>query len=178
MKRYLIYLFLGFMMLYSCKDKQITGVIDSSGQKPSTAKEDPFIKGNRSIVVLESEEINLFIKRYGWNAEQMGTGLRMEILNKTSGAMPKEGNSVSLKYKTMLLSGELIYSSDELGEKSFVVDKSPEISGMHEAVKKLRVGEKARLIIPSYLAYGVTGDGNLIKGYSPIAMYIELTDIK
>jgi len=45
-------------------------------------------------------------------------------------------------------------------------------------VKKMRVGEKARLVIPSYLAYGVAGDGNLIKGYSPIAMYIELTDIK
>ena len=165
-------------MLYSCNDNKVTGVVHTPNQKPNTTKENPFIEGNKNIVMLESEEIDLFVKRYEWKTEQMGTGLRMEILNKTSGAMPKKGNSVSLKYKTMLLTGEVIYSSEELGEKSFVVDKSSEISGLHEAVKKMRVGEKAHIVIPSYLAYGVSGDGNLIKGYAPIAMYIELTDIK
>ena len=178
MKRYLLYILLICIMLHSCNDNKVTAVVSTTNQKNNTAKEDSFIQGNKNIVMLESEEIDLFVKRYEWKVVQMGTGLRMETVNKTSGIMPKEGNSISLKYKTMLLTGEVVYSSDELGEKSFVVDKSSEISSLHEAVKKMRVGEKARLVIPSHLAYGVAGDGNLIKGYTPIAMYVELTDIK
>ena len=162
----------------SCQDKKATGVIISSGNKPKKEQQDPFIEGNRQIVTLENEEIELFLKRYEWEPVNTGTGLRIQIVNKKEGATPKEGNTVSLKYKTFLLNGDMIYNSDELGMKNFVVDKSEEISGLHEAVKRMRKGESARLIIPAHLAYGVIGDGDRIKGHASIAMYIELIDIK
>ena len=38
----------------------------------------------------------------------------------------------------------------------------------------LRPGAKARLVIPSYMAYGVSGDGNKINGRLPVAMTIEI----
>ena len=47
---------------------------------------------------------------------------------------------------------------------------------MHEAVQMLRPGARARLVIPSYLAYGVAGDGDRIQGLQPVMMEIYLTE--
>jgi len=47
---------------------------------------------------------------------------------------------------------------------------------LHEAVQLLRPGAKARLVIPSYLAYGVAGDGDRIQGLQPIIMEITLSE--
>jgi len=40
--------------------------------------------------------------------------------------------------------------------------------------KMLRPGAKARLVIPSYLGYGVTGDGDCIRGLQPFMMEISV----
>jgi FKBP-type peptidyl-prolyl cis-trans isomerase len=70
----------------------------------------------------------------------------------------------------------MIYCSDSLGKKHFVVNRSEEIDALHEAVQLLRPGAKARLVIPSYLAYGVAGDGDRIQGLQPIIMEITLSE--
>jgi peptidylprolyl isomerase len=74
----------------------------------------------------------------------------------------------------LLLSGEEIYNSDNNGVKQFVVEKSEEIAGLHEAVQLMNRGAEARLIIPSHLAYGASGDGYKIKPYQTIIMKITL----
>jgi FKBP-type peptidyl-prolyl cis-trans isomerase len=40
----------------------------------------------------------------------------------------------------------------------------------------LRPGARARLVIPSYLAYGVAGDGDRIQGLQPVMMEIKLLE--
>jgi peptidylprolyl isomerase len=72
------------------------------------------------------------------------------------------------------LTGEEIYNSKDAEAKQFVVDKSEEIAGLHEAVKLMNKGAEARLIIPSHLAYGTSGDGKKIKPYQTIIMKIKL----
>ncbi|MBQ9435821.1 MAG: FKBP-type peptidyl-prolyl cis-trans isomerase [Bacteroidales bacterium] len=161
----------------ACKNKQTTGVVQLPHQEEEEVY-DPFVDGNRKIVALEDEEIDLFLKRYGWNTEKTGTGLRIEMVKEGSGGCPMAGQTVTLKYKTMLLSGDVVYSSDESGDLVFVVDKSNDVAGLHEAVKRMKKGAAARVVIPAHLAYGVGGDGDRIKGRKPIAMYLELIDIK
>lgn len=104
------------------------------------------------------------------------TGLYIEVLNPGNGELYKENDPVTLEYRTFLLSGEMIYCSDSLGKKHFVVNRSEEIDALHEAVQLLRPGAKARLVIPSYLAYGVAGDGDRIQGLQPIIMEITLSE--
>ena len=70
----------------------------------------------------------------------------------------------------------MIYSSDSLGAKQFVVNRSEEIDALHEAAQMLRPGARARLVIPSYLAYGVAGDGDRIQGLQPVMMEIKLLE--
>lgn len=163
--------------LAGCQNRQ-NGQIITSDSRSKKEQNDPFIQGNRRLLELENEEIELYLKRYGWETNSTGTGLRIQITSRTNGKNPVEGSRVTLKYNTRLLNGETLYSSEESGEKVFVVDKSEEITGLHEAVKLMRNGEKARLIIPSHLAYGIAGDGNKIKGPSTLVMRIEITDVQ
>ncbi len=143
----LVFLFL------SCNNSQ-TGQVVTTDKQEVVDKDAPYVEGNKKIVQWESEEIDLFLKRYGWNTTQTGTGLRIEILEP----------------------GEMVYSSEKDGAKEFTVGRSEEITGLHEAMQLLRPGAKARLVIPSHLAYGVAGDGDKIKGRVPIAMIIRIKE--
>lgn len=148
------------------------------GNEAKKELKDPFIEGNKKIVNLENEEIELFIKRYGWQPHNTGSGLRIQITENGQGEFPKKGDIVTVQYQTLLLNGKTIYNSETEGVKKIAVDKSDEITGLHEAVKLMKKGAKARLVIPSHLAYGVTGDGNKISGRAPLAFYLELTEIE
>jgi len=132
--------------------------------------------GNQKIVELENEDIELFLKRYEWDVKQTGTGLRYEILKTGTGKNIEAGETVTLAYRTFLLTGEEIYNSDEAGLKQFAVEKSEEIVGLHEAVQLMNKGSEARLIIPSHLAYSAAGDGYKIKPYQTIIMKIVIME--
>ncbi len=58
------------------------------------------------------------------------------------------------------------------------MDKSDEVVGLNEAVKSLRKGGKAHVVIPSFLGYGLAGDGERIRGKVSLAMTIEVVDIQ
>jgi FKBP-type peptidyl-prolyl cis-trans isomerase len=142
--------------------------------KSKIEESDPFIIGNKKIIELENEDIELFLKRYKWKMNKTETGLRYEITTKRKGNYIEIGETVTLEYITLLLNGEEIYNSITDGLKQFEVEKSDEIAGLHEVVKLMRKGEEASLIIPSHLAYGATGDGNKILPYQTIIMKIKI----
>lgn len=164
---------LAIVLLPACSGRQ-TGKVVTSSKEEQLDKDAPYVEGNKKILQWENEEIALFVKRYGWKMTKTGTGLYVEILSPGTGENYKEGDKVTLNYHTYLLSGELVYDSNTDGVKEFTVGRSEEITALHEAVQMMNPGAKARLVIPSYLAYGVAGDGDRINGRLPIAMTIEL----
>ena len=168
---FLLPLFAG--LLVACHNGQ-TGTVVDTDKKEKVDKEAPYVEGNKKILQWESEEMELFIKRYQWNMTKTGTGLYIQIINPGSGDLFKEGDIVKMDYQTYLLTGEKIYDSETDGEKIFTVAKSEEIDALHEAVQMLRPGAQARLVIPSYLAYGVAGDGNKVNGRLSLAMTITV----
>jgi FKBP-type peptidyl-prolyl cis-trans isomerase FkpA len=89
-----------------------------------------------------------------------------------------EGSIVSLKYTIMLLDGTLCYNSDSLGLKTFKVGQGGVESGLEEGILLLKKGDKARFIMPPYMAWGVPGDGDKIPPLSIIAYIVELVDVK
>jgi len=158
----------------ACRDSKATGSVVSSSEAVKEDKDAPYVEGNKNIMRHENEEMQMFISRYGWQMQRTPTGLYVEILETGSGELFKEGDRVAMEYRTFKLSGELIYSSDSTSVKSFVVNRSEEIDALHEAVQMLRPGAKARLVIPSYLGYGVAGDGDRVQGLQPIVMEIRI----
>jgi FKBP-type peptidyl-prolyl cis-trans isomerase len=51
------------------------------------------------------------------------------------------------------------------------------IKGFEEAVLKLKLNEKAKIILPSSLAYGANGN-TTIPGYSPLYFEIEVVFVR
>ena len=164
------------VLLSSCGKKE-TGIVHIQ-QSDKPQQEDPYVKWNQVNVEREEEDIDFFLQRYGWTMQKTGTGLRYQCVREGKGNHPQAEQVVTLKFTTFLLTGDTVYTSDRDGLKQFKVDKSDEIAGLNEAVKMMRKGERARLVIPSFLAYGVAGDGNRIRGKVTLAMEVEMVDIQ
>ena len=148
----------------------------SSASKKKVSKE-ALIEANRQAVNFENEQIDQMIRRYGWDMKETGTGLRYMIYQEGQGMVPEEGDKVFMNYTVSLITGDQVYSSDEDGVLKFEVGKA-EISGLDEAVRLLQEGDKAKIVIPSYLAYGLIGDGKKINHKATLVYDVELFSVR
>jgi FKBP-type peptidyl-prolyl cis-trans isomerase len=162
-------------MLMGCNHQKQTK--DVSLVDPARLNED-LISVNKRVVNIEDQQIRDYISRQGWRMNETGTGLRYLIYHKGNGPKPKQGEIVSFRYEIRLINGELIYSSNELGLKTFRVGSGGVESGLEEAVLLLSLGDKAKLVLPSHLAYGLLGDQNKVPGKASLIYDLELVEIK
>ena len=160
----------------ACRGRGATGSVVSSSDAPKEDKADPYVEGNKNIMRRENDEMQMFIRRYGWDMQRTPTGLYVQVLDPGTGEPFKEGDRVAMEYRTFLLSGEQVYSSDSNGVKVFEVNRSEEIDALHEVAQMLKPGAKARLVIPSYLGHGVAGDGDRIQGLQPVMMEVRVLE--
>jgi len=91
---------------------------------------------------------------------------------------PKTGNEVIFEYNITDLQGAVIYGKDELGLKKYKVDKEDFISGLQSGIKLMKMGETIIFVIPSYNAFGISGDGNRIGINQSIKSTVTLINIK
>ncbi len=88
------------------------------------------------------------------------------------------GKKAKVHYTGYLLDGTKFDSSVDRGEPfQFQVGKGQVIPGWDEGVSTMKVGDKVKLIIPSYLAYGPRGASNVIPPYAPLLFEVELLDV-
>lgn len=133
---------------------------------------------NRKMLQYESELIDSYIEKNNLKVIKTGTGLRYQIFNEGDGNLIKKGDVVTLEYELSLLSGELLYSSENDGNKVFLVSRGGVETGLEEAVLKLKNNSEAILILPSHLAHGLLGDGNKIPPKAILVYKIKVIDIK
>ncbi|MGM0613556.1 MAG: FKBP-type peptidyl-prolyl cis-trans isomerase [Bacteroidota bacterium] len=88
------------------------------------------------------------------------SGLGIIKVKETDNVMASKGNVVKVHYTGYFTDGEVFDSSVEAGKPiSFELGKGQVIRGWDEGIQHMRVGEKARLIIPYQLGYGEQGAG-------------------
>ncbi|NDW10268.1 FKBP-type peptidyl-prolyl cis-trans isomerase [Dysgonomonas sp. 520] len=104
------------------------------------------------------------------------SGLQYEILKKGDGAIPKATDQVKVHYHGTLINGAVFDSSVDRGEPA-TFGVTQVISGWVEALQLMPVGSKWRLFIPSNLAYGESGAGQMIEPNSTLIFDVELLDI-
>jgi FKBP-type peptidyl-prolyl cis-trans isomerase len=126
-------------------------------KNPSEYKE-PLIKANKEVAREENEQIDDFVRRHQWNMETTSTGIRFMIIKHGIGPRTQTGKTVKLSYTMILLTGDTVYTALKDGPLIFEVGKGQVIAGLEEAILLLRVGDRAKIIIPSHLAYGLIGD--------------------
>jgi FKBP-type peptidyl-prolyl cis-trans isomerase FkpA len=133
---------------------------------------------NKGLVEIDYSVIQKFIERRQWNMQKSSSGLFWQILTKTDGEQAVDGLTAVFSYKTSLLDGTVIYTSEEFGNRELLLGHNQEEAGLDEGLKLMKVGEKARFILPPHLAFGVPGDGFRVPYYSVLVYEIELLEFK
>lgn len=173
MKKYCKYLIMLLLFsVFSCEEKPQHQPVPISKNEMKNSME----TANRYLLNEEEEDIANYIKRHGLEMTSTGTGLRYQILKQGSEKRIEKGEKVTLEYELGSIAGDLFYSSEKDGVKSFVVGEGGVESGLDEAMTYLHWGDQAKLIIPFHLAYGLHSDDNRIPEYATLVYTIKVID--
>lgn len=104
------------------------------------------------------------------------SGLQYEVLKEGTGKMPSASDRVTVHYTGKLIDGTVFDSSVERGEPA-TFGVTQVIPGWVEALQLMKEGAKWRLFIPSNLAYGPNGAGNVIGPNATLIFDVELIKV-
>lgn len=126
------------------------------------------------------------------------SGLQIYYLNKSDGVQPALGSQVFVKYAGYLASDGTLFATNikEIDQKFGIFDPQMElygkynnspwpyetnanlIPGFKEALLQMKVGDKVRMFVPSFLGYGPRGGANgMIPPNADLIFDLEITGI-
>ena len=111
--------------------------------------------------------------------QALANGLQYKVLRDGTGPVPKASDTVTVKYRGMLLNGTEFDNSEKHGDGTLTVGVTGDvIAGWTDALKLMKTGSKWQLYIPSTLAYGDQAVGADIGPGSTLIFDVELISIK
>lgn len=132
---------------------------------------------------------------YQSKAKALPSGLKMFLITATKGEKPNEGDNVKVNYEGYFTDGKLFDSNvQSVAERYGMFDQrradanmyaptvmpikadAQLITGFKEALKQLKVGEKAYFFMPSHLAYGERGRGGIAPN-TDLTFILEMVEI-
>ncbi|MEN8125451.1 MAG: peptidylprolyl isomerase [Bacteroidota bacterium] len=137
-------------------------------------------EGAREKRIKEAKEkMNAELDKLAAGFESTESGLRYQILQNGKGKKSEKGKQVSVHYKGQLANGTVFDSSYQRKQPiDFTLGIGQVIKGWDEGIQLLKVGDKARFVIPSDLAYGSQGAGGVIPPDATLIFDVELMDVK
>ncbi len=132
--------------------------VDLQPAKDNTLKES-LIDANRHIAHSEETQIDAYASRRGWKMSRLPSGTRVMVTHRGQGTPVEYEDTVAITYSVEALNGATVYSNVC---DTVVVGRLQPTRGVDAALRTLRRGDRARLILPSEQAYGVLGDGHRI----------------
>ena len=149
--------------------------------KQSTTLHKEVIKESIALNKVEDDKILEIIKKDSIKTYlQSSEGFWYTYIHKINKDLPNpiEGKEVTFEYNITDLNDSILYSKESLGIKKYKVDKENFISGLQKGIKLMKIGETITFVIPSYSAFGITGDGNKIGLNKSIKSTVTLINIK
>jgi FKBP-type peptidyl-prolyl cis-trans isomerase len=130
----------------------------------------------QAALLREKEED--FLSKNAQNEAVISNPSRLQymVLVEGGGPKPSSDDIVRVHYEGALVDGTVFDSSynTENGEE---IPLDMVIPGWAEGIQLMNVGSKYRIYIPSHLAYGERGAGQIIPPYSTLIFTIELLEI-
>jgi FKBP-type peptidyl-prolyl cis-trans isomerase len=134
---------------------------------------------NKELAIEQDIDIQLYLAQHeNWKVDTTGTGLYIVWFKKGDGPTPQANQNAKINYKVSLLDGTEVYRTGADEIDVFRVDNAEMESGIHQGIKLMHVGDKAKFIFPSHLAHGLIGDMEKIPPLSPLVVDIELLEIE
>ncbi len=124
-------------------------------------------------------EFNTWVKANYPTAQTSESGLSYIIEEPGTGVQATERRNVWVHYTGMLTDGTVFDSSHRRNLPiKFQLGMGNVIKGWDEGIALLKVGGKAKLIIPYFLAYGEQGRPPVIPPKATLIFDVELIDVK
>jgi peptidylprolyl isomerase len=154
---------------------------DAADTEPETEQEEPTVD-ETALEESEPEVENDFDIYGGADMNDYTTtssGLQYVVFDEGDGPKPEDGEMVSVHYTGWLEDGTEFDSSLGRGQPiEFPIGRGMVIPGWDEGIALLNQGGKARLIIPSGIAYGPNGSPPVIPADATLIFDVELVDIQ
>lgn len=153
-------------------------------RRPVEVKSGSFFKEsverNKALLAKEEKLINEIIAQdtlHEYTNSPNGFWYYFESKNDTAIYAPKTNDQILFSYNLITFANDTLYSMEGIGPTSYVVDKEQLFPGLQNAVKLLKINERATFLFPSLQAYGYHGDGNRIGPRTPLKSTVELHTI-
>ncbi len=175
---YLFGICLCIVILFGCQQNY---------QKPiQTDANDPtmdfFIHANKFIIQQEEKKIDSLLALSPISFLKDPTGIRTYINKKIDDPelfKPEDGDNVLVAYNCVIFDHVNNLADDVLVDTiGFKIGYSKQMRGLNYAIKLLKVGYKSKIIIPSYLGFGMSGYGKSVPPYSTLILNVELLNIE
>ncbi len=175
-------------------DALLAGIKDAmSGAKPQVSDEDikaAMMNAQKEITAKQNEKAAaagsknqkegadfLAANKKKDGVVTLPSGLQYKVITTGKGAKPAATATVKTHYRGTLIDGTEFDSSYKRGEPA-VFPINGVIKGWTEALQLMPVGSKWQLFIPSDLAYGERGAGELIGPNATLVFEVELLSIE
>lgn len=150
-----------------------------------TAEESRKDEEAERMAYVKKEEVdvkNYLSKNNITNAQRTGSGAYVQVLNAGSAPQVVPGKYVTVMYKGQTFGGKVFDSNmdakfNHTEPMGFTVGAGQMIKGFDEGVQLLSKGGKAKMFIPSMLAYGPQPPSPEIKPFEHLIFDVEVVDV-
>jgi peptidyl-prolyl cis-trans isomerase A (cyclophilin A) len=130
-------------------------------------------------IAAQKQEAEAAMEKLAAGFDTTDSGLRYKMIQTGNGKQAEKGKTVSVHYEGSLENGQVFDSSYKRKKPiDFKLGAGQVIEGWDEGISLLKVGDKARFVIPSYLGYGSSGAGGVIPPDATLIFDVELMDVK
>ncbi|MCB0648920.1 MAG: FKBP-type peptidyl-prolyl cis-trans isomerase [Saprospiraceae bacterium] len=170
------------ILLYSCSSdtKKQKGEVTKANHKEISTEElgDLFNHYHASPVSQKEMDENAlieYISDKGYPVTRTENGVFIHTIAEGQGALIQRGQPLQAHYIGKFLNGPTFQSSYDKG-RPMAFHQGQMVSGWNEALLHMRIGQKALLFIPSHLAYGENGLGDVIPPNANLVFEIEIIE--
>lgn len=126
----------------------------------------------------EVTDLQNYIKSKNITVAPLPSGLYYIETKKGNNQKPKVGDYGKIHFIVSTIHGDTLYSSYRQGEPMmWESGKDFDNKGVTEALSIMSKGSKASIIVPSSLAFGEQGRGQMVAPYTTLLYDLELVDI-
>ncbi len=173
--KYSLVILILFVLIISCSNPEARKPIvrkTSSFMSESIERNKMLNKAENAILLqrIKSDTLHSYV-----NSEN-GFWYYYDISISDESYTPKRGDEVFYSHEIRTLNDAILYSEEALGTKSYLIDKEELITGLQDALKIMKEGEKITFLFPSYKAYGYTGFDK-VQANQPLIYTIQLLKI-
>lgn len=178
----------GFQFSPAEVDKIVAGIHEGlSGKEPKQKLDEKSQENLRTFMQARMAELAGKEKEKGAayldkaskekGAVKTASGAIVVPIKEGTGASPQPTDKVKVHYVGTLVSGKKFDASRDHGDQPVEFQLNQVVKCWTEALPKLKVGGKAKVVCPSEIAYGEQGRPPTIPGNAVLTFEIELVDV-